>query len=59
MTAVSHLGSLLAFSALVSIAFATLYRDDRASRLRFGGKLFVAFLLAAIVAGRLMARLAA
>ena len=51
----SHLGSLLVFSVLVSTVFATLYRDDAASRLRFGAKLFAAFLLAAVVMGRLMA----
>ena len=57
MTTVGHLASLLAFSALVSIVFATLFREERASRLRFGAKLFAAFLLAAVVMGRLMASL--
>ena len=37
---------------------ATLYRDDGPSRLRFGAKLFAGFLLATIVVGQLMNRLA-
>ncbi len=53
----SHLGSLLVFSALISTVFATLFRDAGPSRLRFGATLFAGFLLAAIIMSRLMARL--
>ena len=51
----SHLATLLVFSALVSAVFATLLRDDTASQLRFGLKVFVAFVGSAIVVGWLMA----
>ena len=51
----SHLVTLLIFSALVSTVFATLLRDDLASQLRFGLKIFCAFVGSAVVAGWLMA----
>jgi heme A synthase len=50
----SHFALLLIFSALVSTVFATLLRDDRRSRLRFGALLFGAFLLSVVVVGWLM-----
>lgn len=51
----SHLSMLLVFSALVSTVFATLLRDDAKSQLRFGLKVFAAFVGSAIVVGWLMA----
>lgn len=51
----SHLLTLIVFSALVSTVFATLQRDDTPSRLRFGLKLFAAFVLSVLVVGWLMA----
>jgi hypothetical protein len=51
----SHLVTLLVFSALTSTVFATLLRTDSKSRLRFGLKVFAAFVLSAIVVGWLMA----
>ena len=50
----SHFGLLLIFSALVSTVFATLLRDDRRSRMRFGALLFGGFLLSVVVVGWLM-----
>jgi hypothetical protein len=51
----SHLFTLLLFSGLVSTVFATLLRDDFPSQLRFGLKIFCAFVGSALVAGWLMA----
>lgn len=51
----SHLVNLTVFSALVATVFATLLRDVTRDRLRFGLKLFVGFVLGAVVAGWLMA----
>ena len=50
----SHLVFLVVFSALVSAVFATLLRDDRRSRVRFGAMAFAAFVLSAIAVGWLM-----
>lgn len=50
----SHLLTLIVFSALVSTVFATLQRDDTPSRLRFGLKLFAAFVLSVLVVGWIM-----
>ena len=50
----SHLLLLLVFSLLVSTVFATLLRNDPASRLRFGALLFGAFVLSVVVVGWLM-----
>jgi hypothetical protein len=50
----SHLVYLIVFSALVSAVFATLLRDDRRSRLRFGLAAFAAFVVSAIAVGWLM-----
>ena len=50
----SHLLALVIFSALVSTVFATLLRNDRRSRLRFGLLAFGAFVLSAILVGWLM-----
>ena len=51
---VSHLLSLLIFSALVSAVFATLLRNDLRGRVRFGLKAFAGFVLSALIAGWLM-----
>lgn len=51
----SHLVTLVAFSALVSTVFAALLRDDLRSQLRFGLKVFAAFVGAVMLAGWLMA----
>lgn len=51
----SHLLTLLLFSALVSTVFATLLRDDLRSQIRFGLKVFGAFVGSAILVGWLMA----
>lgn len=51
----SHLLTLVVFSGLVSTVFATLLRDDPRSRLRFGLKLFAAFVGSVLLVGWLMA----
>jgi len=51
----SHLLALLVFSALVSAVLALLTRDDPRRRLRFGARVFAAFVLSALVLGWLMA----
>jgi hypothetical protein len=50
----SHFVALVLFSALVSAVFATLLRDDRAARLRFGLMVFGAFIASALAVGWLM-----
>ena len=50
----SHLFALIVFSVLASIVFATLLREDRKSRLRFGLMTVAAFVLSAVVVGWLM-----
>ena len=51
----SHLVTLVVFSALVSTVFATLLRDDLPSQVRFGLKVFGAFVASAVLVGLLMA----
>ena len=51
----SHLLNLLLYSALVASVFAVLLRREPESRLRFGAKVFGAFVLSALAAGWLMA----
>jgi hypothetical protein len=51
----SHLLTLVIFGALTSTVFATLLRDDVKSQVRFGLKVFGAFVGSAILAGWLMA----
>jgi hypothetical protein len=51
---ISHLVALCLFSALVSVVFAFLQRDDPRARLIFGLKIFGGFLAATIVVGWLM-----
>jgi hypothetical protein len=50
----THLGLLVLFATCVSVVFAVLMRDDPRSQLRFGARLFGAFVVGAIVAGWLM-----
>lgn len=51
----SHLLALLVFSGIVASVFAALLRDEPRARLRFGARVFTAFVAAAIVLGWLMA----
>lgn len=50
----SHLLALIVFSALASVVFATLLREDRKSRVRFALMTIGAFVLSAVVVGWLM-----
>jgi prepilin signal peptidase PulO-like enzyme (type II secretory pathway) len=50
----SHLLLLVLFAFFVSLTFAVLARDDQRQQLRFGGLLFVGFLVSAVVLGWLM-----
>jgi hypothetical protein len=47
----SHLVTLVVFSALVSVVFATLLRDTTRERVRFGLLAFAAFVLSTLVLG--------
>ena len=50
----SHLGVMMLFAACVSIVFATILRDDATAQMRFAGRIFLALVLGAYVAGWLM-----
>jgi hypothetical protein len=50
----SHLVNLVLFSALVSIVFAMLLREDTRGRVRFALMAFGGFVAAALVVGWLM-----
>ena len=50
----SHFVTLVVFSALVSLVFAMLMREDTQARVRFGLMTFGAFIASAIVVGWLM-----
>jgi hypothetical protein len=50
----SHFALLVLFSAFVSSIFAVLMRDDLQAQLRFGARLFGAFVVGAVLAGWLM-----
>lgn len=50
----SHFVALVLFSGLVSAVFATLMREDKAARLRFGLMVFGSFIASALVVGWLM-----
>jgi hypothetical protein len=50
----SHLLILIVFSFLVATVFATLLREGRRERLRFGALSFAAFVLSALVLGWVM-----
>jgi len=47
----SHLVTLVVFSALVSIVFATLLRETPRERVRFGLLAFAAFVLSTLLIG--------
>ena len=50
----SHFLLLVLFSALVSIVFAALLRDQPREQLRLGARIFAAFVGAAVLLGWLM-----
>lgn len=50
----THLGLMALFSALVSIVFAMLMREDPAEQARFGVRAFAGFLGAGILIGWLL-----
>lgn len=54
MDTTSHLGLLVIFSVFVSIAFATLMRDEPLEQLKFGARLFGMFVGSAIILGWLL-----
>jgi hypothetical protein len=47
----THLGLMALFSFFVSIVFSTLTRDEPKEQVKFGARLFAAFMGAGIVAG--------
>jgi hypothetical protein len=53
----SHFVALFLFSSLVALVFAFLQRDDPRARLRFGLKVFAAFIVSTFVLGWLMAQI--
>lgn len=50
----SHFVLLLVFAFFVSLVFAVLLRDDPSAQFRTGGKMFAAFIVAALALGWLM-----
>ena len=50
----SHVGLLVVFAFFVSLIFSLLTKDDPRDQVRFGGILFVGFLVTAVVLGWLM-----
>ena len=50
----SHLGLMALFALSVSVVFAALMRDEPAEQIRFGGRLFAAFMGLALLAGWLL-----
>ena len=50
----THLGLMALFALYVSIVFAALTRDDAREQVRFGARLFAAFVGAGIIAGWLL-----
>ena len=50
----SHFALLVVFAFFVSLVFAVLTHDAPRDQLRLGGKIFGAFILAAVVLGWLM-----
>ena len=50
----THLGLMMLFSLFVSIAFATLMRDEVSDQLRLGGRLFAGFVGAGVLIGWLL-----
>jgi hypothetical protein len=52
----SHFIALIVFSVLVSLVFAFLQRNDPPARVRYGLKVFAAFVVSTFVIGWLMAQ---
>jgi prepilin signal peptidase PulO-like enzyme (type II secretory pathway) len=50
----SHILLLVVFAFFVSLVFAVLAKDDAREQLRFGGLMFVGFIVSALVLGWLM-----
>ena len=50
----THLGLMVLFAFFVSVVFAALMRDEPAEQVKFGLKLFVAFIGTGIAAGWLL-----
>jgi hypothetical protein len=46
-----HLVLMIVFSLFVSVVFATIMRDDPTEQIRYGAKLFAAFVVGGILAG--------
>ena len=47
----SHVGLMAIFALSVSVVFAALMRDEPGEQIRFGGRLFAAFMGLALLAG--------
>ena len=50
----SHLVLMTLFAFFVSLVFAVIAKDDAREQVRYGGMMFAAFLISAIVLGWLM-----
>jgi heme A synthase len=50
----SHFALLVVFAFFVSLIFAVLLRDEPSAQFRTGGKMFAAFIVAALALGWLM-----
>jgi len=50
----THLGLMAVFALFVSVAFAALMRDEPVDQVRFGARLFGAFMVTGIVLGWLL-----
>ena len=50
----SHILLLVVFAFFVSLVFAVIAKDDGREQLRFGGLMFVGFVVSALVLGWLM-----
>jgi hypothetical protein len=50
----THLGLMVLFSVFVSVAFATLMRDEPRDQLGFGARLFAGFIGAGLLIGWLL-----
>jgi hypothetical protein len=46
-----HLVLMIVFALFVSVVFATIMRDDPKEQIRYGGRLFAAFVVGGILAG--------
>lgn len=50
----SHFGLMVLFALFVSVAFATLMRDERADQLRLFARIFAGFVAAGVILGWLL-----